>query len=397
MKFDYKVFDRLLRTVIEKYLFEISMGLLVLLSIMIRVHLAPVCVLSPDYKNYFLPWVEEYRRLGAIGGLAQTIGDYYVPYNIMLALMSVLPWEPYALIAFTSCLAEYIGAFYIYKIVVLILQSRNAEYIREKAAGIAILTLYFPMAILNGALWKQSDAIYACFVIVSIYFLILKKHTRAFIFLALGFCFKLQVIFALPIFIIAYVIWGEFSIFQFLWIPGMYVLTGIPAILCGRPVKATYKVYLGQVAEYGGMSINTPNIYNFGLTDYPALSKPAIMTTIAILIAITVYCYKVKERIDFQKFIYLSAWVIWTCFMFLPGMHERYDYAAIVLISAYVLARRRKLLYIPIILNLCSTMTYSNYLFGAGVPYMVYTIPYCAAYFATTIDLLLELKRKRVE
>ena len=89
MKFDYKVFDRLLRTVIEKYLFEISMGLLVLLSIMIRVHLAPVCVLSPDYKNYFLPWVEEYRRLGAIGGLAQTIGDYYNQEKVHILVQGV--------------------------------------------------------------------------------------------------------------------------------------------------------------------------------------------------------------------------------------------------------------------------------------------------------------------
>ncbi len=38
---------------------------------------------------------------------------------------------------------------------------------------------------------------------------------------------------------------------------------------------------------------------------------------------------------NLEKWLYLASWVVWTAFMFLPAMHERYDYAAIILISAF--------------------------------------------------------------
>ena len=371
--------------ILQCSLVKIAFVLLLIISFLIRLHLAPVCVLSADYIDYIVPWVNQYRQLGFIGGLSQTIGNYYVPYNVLLAVISLFPWEPYVLVAFTSCLAEYISALFIYRILLL---TMGTEVNKKRAAFIAVMTLYLPFVMLNGALWKQCDAIYVCFLIVSIYELLNRRYTLSFVLLSLGFCFKLQAVFIIPFYIIIYMAQTEFSILQFLWIPGMYLLTGLPAVLCGKGIKATYRVYFRQTSGYDGMTINAPNIYQFGLYDYPALSKVAVMATIAILIVSAVYVYAHRAKLDMKKAFYLAGWLIWTCFMFLPAMHERYDYAAILILTVVALAYRKSILWEAIVMNICSVITYSNSLFGGtGIPMTAVAVPYCAAYFAVAYDM----------
>ncbi len=48
-------------------------------------------------KNAFeicLIGVNKYRELGIVNGLATKVGDYYVPYNVLLAIIAQLPCEP---------------------------------------------------------------------------------------------------------------------------------------------------------------------------------------------------------------------------------------------------------------------------------------------------------------
>ena len=53
--------DKFIRNLIDKYLFEIAVGLLILISVFIRFKLAPNTELSPDYDFYYREWVEFYR------------------------------------------------------------------------------------------------------------------------------------------------------------------------------------------------------------------------------------------------------------------------------------------------------------------------------------------------
>ena len=59
-----------------------------------RIVMIPNCVLSADYNNFIVPWVNKYRELGIVNGLATKVGDYYVPYNVLLAIIAQLPCEP---------------------------------------------------------------------------------------------------------------------------------------------------------------------------------------------------------------------------------------------------------------------------------------------------------------
>ena len=62
----------------------------------------------------------------------------------------------------------------------------------------------------------------------------------------------------------------------------MYILTGLPAVICGRRFQDVYKTYLRATGEYDGMAINSANFYQLGLGDYPGLHRTATAACIAI-------------------------------------------------------------------------------------------------------------------
>lgn len=384
-------FDDFVFRLVDDHLFEVAIMILLALSALIRVYLTPNTS-SGDFKSFILPWIEEYRRIGVAKGLSVTISDYYVPYNLIIILASVLPWPPYVTISLTSCMADYCMAYYIYKISLLILNERKADNSIHKAQLIAVAVLFLPFAILNSAMWKQCDSIYVCLMIIALYMLFIEKYTAMFLFYSLSFCFKLQAVFMLPFLIIVYMIRRKYSIFEFIWIPVMYLFTGLPCVLMKRGLKATYGVYFNQTSEWRKMSLNFPNIYKLGLSDFDSLSKPAILSTIAIFIFAMLFCYHYRHNFNTCRLVMLCVWGIWTCCMFLPSMHERYDYAAVLLITIAIMASGQlKHIWIAIVMNACEVMTYSIYLFASNVDIVFISVMYCTTYFIATFLMAKEL------
>ena len=388
-------FDRWFSIFLDKYVYYIAVCLLIVLSGIIRIQFMPNCSISSDYTDFILPWITKYRESGIVAGLSQTIGDYYVPYNVVIALIAQSSMDPGIMVAIVSCTAEYIAALFIYKIACLIMKENGYINPEHKACMIAVLTLYLPFVILNGSLWKQCDSIYTCFLVICLYELLKKKYTAAFIFFSIGFCFKLQAIFMLPVLLTVYLVRKDFSILQFLWIPAVYFAAGLPAIVCGRDFASTYGVYINQTGEYGSMmAMGAPNIYKFGLSDYTVLSKAAIYVTMAVIIVTALFCIRKHSILNSGNLTYLCAFMIWSCFMFLPGMHERYDYAAVLMITIYIFASmNRRMYWVPIVLNICLITTYSKFLFGESIiPMPAIAVPYCMVYFIVAFDLKKKLE-----
>lgn len=389
--------DRLIFNLTDKYFFEIVIAFILLASVFIRVYFTPNIELSKDYYACLDPWVQQYRELGFIKGLGTTIGNYYVPYNIILAIAAMLPMPSYVVISLASCLGDYVCAYYIFKILKKILTETGVRYAEKKAALIGLFVLYLPSVIINGSLWKQCDSIYTCFIIAAIYYLLSERYRKSFVLLSIGFVFKLQTILVIPFFLIYYIVKKRFTIFNFLWIPVMYIIAGIPAILCHRGFHSTYGVYFSQTGQYPFMTCGVPNIYNFGLYSYyEELSKPSILITIAVFIVFTLICVKYKDNFNNSLWLYLSGWTVMTCYMFLPSMHERYDFAAIIIIMSYCLAFDRKLLWTAVIMVFCSLINYAFCILDiTGIPDAVTSIFYCLAYFSITADLIMKLAGKR--
>ena len=108
--------DRFLKNIINRYMYEICLCLLLLAAVFIRVKFAPETTLSPDYNDYYKVWVDYYRQNGIIKGLGNAYGDYYVPLNVMYALCSLLPMEPWLPLSIIAFVCELVSAFFIYKI-----------------------------------------------------------------------------------------------------------------------------------------------------------------------------------------------------------------------------------------------------------------------------------------
>ncbi|MBR4671420.1 MAG: hypothetical protein IKO84_12565 [Butyrivibrio sp.] len=393
------------KKLIDKYLFQIVLGLFIVAAFLIRLKLAPNTELSPDYDSYYREWVEFYRTNGIVQGLAHAPGDYYVPFNVIYALCSLLPVAPWVPLSMIPFVCELVSAFFIYKIFFLLSGKKQPSIL------IGAATLFLPFVVFNGALWKQVDAVYTCFLMISIYELLRQRYRASIIWYAVSFAFKLQSIIFFPLFVILYLTDGygaldltetkndpkvkkTFSIFDFLWIPVVYLIAGLPEVLAGHGLRATYFAYLGQTGElqsegYGMVSF-FPNIYNWGLDPYDEiLTLPAVLTLMVILAVLALFCYKRRENIDRSTLLYLAIFLAWTCLMILPGMHERYDYAMILLLTPYAIMCRKKLLIPAVTVNLCSLATYSITLFHSDIFDMRFvSIFYVAAYIYTAFDII---------
>ena len=395
--------DKLIRNLIDKYLFEIVIGLLILISVFIRFKLAPNTELSPDYNFYYKEWVEFYRQNGIIKGLSNAPGDYYVPFNVIYALSSLFPCEAWVPLSIVPAICEFISAFFIYKIFYLLTEKKRCSVF------IGVMTLYLPFVIFDGALWKQVDAVYTCFLMIAMYKLLKQQYRTSMIWYSVAFAFKLQSILFLPLYLIIYITGGfngaenegkelskksALSILDFLWIPIVYLVAGLPEVLAKHGLRATYFAYLEQTGELDsegyGMVSYCPNIYNWGFDDhYKLLSTAAVMMLAAVLVVIAVFCYRFREKIDRDLVLYLAIWTSWTCVILLPGMHERYDYAMLILLTPFAMMVRKKIMPFMIVANICSLIVYGITLFGAEIIDIAYiSIFYVASYLFVTADII---------
>ena len=395
--------DKLIRNLIDKYLFEIAIGLLILISVFIRFKLAPNTELSPDYNFYYKEWVEFYRQNGIIKGLSNAPGDYYVPFNVIYALSSLFPCEAWVPLSIVPAICEFISAFFIYKIFYLLTEKKRCSVF------IGVMTLYLPFVIFDGALWKQVDAVYTCFLMIAMYKLLKQQYRGSMIWYSVAFAFKLQAILFLPLYLIIYITGGfngaenegkelskktAFSILEFLWIPFVYLVAGLPEVLAKHGLRATYFAYLEQTGELDsegyGMVSYCPNIYNWGFDDhYKLLSTAAVMVLAAVLVVIAFFCYRFREKIDRNLVLYLAIWTSWTCVILLPGMHERYDYAMLILLTPFAMMVRKKIMPFMTVANICSLIVYGITLFGAEIIDIAYiSIFYVASYLFVTADII---------
>ncbi len=398
MKKEFAI-DRWIHGLTMKQWMKFGTALILLISVYIRYALAPNLDLSADYHTFYEAWIWQYRGMSLREALGTTVGDYYVPLNLMYILASRLPFPEWGTLVVITCATEYIGAYFLYKIL-----CELTEASEEKRLQIALLVsacLLLPFTYWNSALWKQAEAIYTCFLLIAGYFLIKKKYTAMMIFFAIGFSVKMQVIFVLPFLIALYLIEKRFSILQFFWIPVIFLLAGLPSVLCKRGLRATYFTYFMQtqegVTEDYGMNSFFPNLYAFGLDDYnELLNGGAVCITVAILGLEILLFMKYAKNLNAQKWLGICIWMAWTCVIFLPGMHERYDYVSLILLCAYALVIRRKMLIPALMAVFCSFQTYTMVLFSRelALDLRIVAIIYIVAFVWYSYDIVGRIREK---
>lgn len=325
---------------------------------------------SHDMTDFLYEWFAIIKENGGFNAVKLDIGDYNVPYVMIIALLTYLPIHPIVSIKAVSIIFDYVLATACVKLIKAVLGDRYKSQI-----GLLVYTLiiFLPTVVLNSSCWGQCDSIYVSFMIISLTYLLKEKYIRSFIFLGISFAFKLQFIFILPLYVLYYLSKRKFrKIYYFLLIPLTNAIMCLPAVILGKSISSCINVYFHQAIEYGSfICMNFPGIYNLFLeiprnylipTPNEYLGK--IMIGIMGLIFFVAALYVLVKKVKFNKelIIETALWSILVATFLLPHMHDRYMFAADVISVIYCIIKGKRKIYVPICISLCSLLVYSRVL-----------------------------------
>lgn len=318
---------------------------------------------SGDYLGFLEPWIKTISRFGGVKSLKYNIGDYNVPYVVILTIISYFKNHLY-LIKFVSIVFDFVCAIFGYKIVYKVTNNKLQSLV---AYGVI---LFLPTVIVNGAMWGQCDSIYTSFILMSIYYLLDKKYIKSFILLGVSFSLKLQFMFILPLYIIMFFREKDIKWYYFLLIPLVNVIMCLPAIIAGRNIVDVLSIYFNQTSTYKDLVLNYPNIYNiiqsnvyFSFTNLEIIALVGVIYTIFIYFIMWLFVLVTKVNFNSEKILSLAIWSLIIATYFLPRMHDRYMFVGDILSIVWFIIYQKKF-YVPLVINLCSIISYFQFLFG---------------------------------
>ena len=345
---------------------------------------------SGDFNADLLPWFAEIKADGGIRALGHQVGNYNIPYQILIALMTYLPFKELYLYKGLSIVFDYLMAAGCGILVCTLKKSRSVELFAVVYTGV----LFIPTTIMNSAVWAQCDSIYCFFIVIALWSLYREKWNASFLFLGVAFAFKLQTIFIVPFFIVYYLLRKKFTILYFIESIGMWYLLCLPAVIMGRNWLDPFKIYFQQTETHGSMWLNFPSFWVLIGDDYDMLKKAAIFTTLAILgVAV---CYMLYVKIDLQSpqtFLTVAGWMAWSCILFLPAMHERYSYLIDILLLLLIFVDKQYMM-VFVIEIVSSILRYKYYLFDGPEVSEWQAVVYLVAWIILTWQVFAKKKRK---
>ncbi len=302
--------------------------------------------ISADYNLFLKPWYDQIKMAGGFSALSKQVGDYNIPYQIVIAVITYIPFHPLYCLKIFSVLFDYSLAI---GTVFLVSHCRNELKVSCISSFYFAAAIMLPSVFLNSAYWGQCDVIYTSFIVWALYYLKKDRFMTAFIFLGLSFAFKLQVVFILPF--VVYYCWSrrKIELLKLAIIPAVGFIMSLPAVFMGRPPYDFISIYVNQSDSYQYMSANAPNIWSIFPAFYHTMKIPSVLITFALLgiVMLAVFLKKIDLTLP-EVYIGVAAWSAWTCIMFLPAMHERYFYIVdiLLLLLALVIPRKYLILFI---------------------------------------------------
>ena len=284
---------------------------------------------SGDMADFLRPWADQIRANGGFAALKEQVGNYGILYQTLIALITCLPIPPEYGYKFLSIFFDYALGI----VSALIIRDLSGDRLKSFLTYSFLIML--PMVVLNSAAWAQCDSIFTFFCVLCFWLLIRGKYTPAFIAYGAAFAFKLQAVFLLPFLILFYLRERKFSIFNFLMIPAVMMVSGLAGFLAGRSLLAPLQIYFDQAGQYEYISINYPSFWNLLVTDstetfYHELSPYCIAFALTVLLAELLVAIKGGGKPSKESYLFAAMVMSYTCVLLLPGMHDRYGYVYII-------------------------------------------------------------------
>ena len=319
-------------------------------------------LISGDMSFYLLPWYDQMTEQGFFT-LKNQVGEYNILYQELMALMTYIPWKPMYMIKVLSIAFDYLLAFAVADFACKIKREKRDSAIFQAVYAIVLL---LPPVVLNSAYWGQCDSIFSFFAVLSLINLYEEKYNRSFIYLGIAFAFKLQTIFIFPFYVCLYFYKKKFSISKFLLAIFVFWLTGLPVYLLGRNLLDAFGIYLWQTDQHRAMHFHIPSVWMFVGGDCDRLESYAVAMTMMILGIGLYLVMSGKKNLDSREdFFGFACWIHWTCTLYLPNMHERYNYLLDIMWIMLVAVNKKYLPYAAASI-LMSTVSYGFYLYDNG-------------------------------
>lgn len=316
---------------------------------------------------------------GGFAALGHDFGLYNIAWLTLLAgVATVAPALPavYAIKAI-SLPFDFALAFFVYRCVALRYRESRTAPLYAAAA-----TLLAPAVVVNGAMWGQSDAIYATFLVACLYCLLTRRPGRAFAAFGLALAFKAQAVFFAPFLLWVLVKrrvdwpWGLLS-------PLVYVAALVPSWILGRNFYEMLFTYPDQSGQFSELVKGAANLYQW-LPDslYPYWPVGAAFTSVFVL-AVALVVRKSRAVLGPDLLVTLAAFSVLVVPYLLPKMHDRYFFPADALVVVLAFYRPRLWFLAPAVMLVSAQ---SHLLFLTGVE--VVPLAVCAAILLGVLAVL---------
>ncbi len=351
-----------MKRILEKYQLDWAdvSYLLVMTVIGIAIRGILRVVTTVDWEMYWDPWISDLREMG-FSYLATDRYDYAPSFVYILWVISKLPVNPMTAYKSIHIVLDFAAAAVMGKLVMETTKSRI------KGFSTYGLMLIVPTIWADSALWAQCDIIFMLFILLCFYYLFRQMPNQAMFFYGLAFAFKLQSLFIFPFLVILWVN-KKIKIQHFLWIPGLYFLSIIPAWIAGRPLIELINIYMAQGAQdVWSLSIKWANIYQIIGNQYFLLeyAEAGTWLILGILMCVMFVMAQKRYRITNEFIVQIALFFAILTPYFLPHMHERYGCLADVLAILYAVMNWKRF-YIPLVQILMSFTCYMAYLSHLG-------------------------------
>lgn len=317
-------------------------------------------VTTVDWEMYWDPWISDLKEMG-FSYLATDRYDYAPSFVYILWVISKLPINPMTGYKAVHITLDFVAAAVMGR---LVMETTGSKIKSFCSYG---LMLIVPTIWADSALWAQCDIIFMLFILLCFYYLFREMPGRAMFFYGLAFAFKLQSLFIFPFLVILWVN-RKIKIQHFLWIPGLYFLSIIPAWIAGRPLLELINIYMAQGAQdVWSLSIKWANIYQIIGNQYFLLeyAEAGTWLILGILMCVMFAMAQKRYRITKEFIVQMALFFAILTPYFLPHMHERYGCLADILAILYAMMNWKRF-YIPVLQILMSFTCYMAYLSHLG-------------------------------
>jgi|GEM_PF-1154363 len=359
-----------LREWLMKNMLLFAYAAVALLGLFLRYSYLPMLAGDLEFMN--ASWFEAIKANGMGGVLDPALQYTYSPLHLYVWLVAAKlfgTFDTYTVLKVVSLLFEAGLIAALCALMRLLLPEKERRF--HRFLGFSILWLS-PVLLWNVAGWGQTDAMFALFGILAVWMLMKDRPVWGLACLGISLAFKLQAIFLLPLFMMAYFCGRKrFSVLWFLLVPGLLVVSGFPMMLVGESPLFAVNIYLGQTSLYSQITYNYPNMYAIMgdalKVDQMVLGmhgRVGIGLCIAALGVLGTWMMMQRKQLSNPTLVLLGAWTVMCCVFFLPRMHERYAIVGELLLVCWAVWVNKPRAFLYLLLAMLPVLSaYAQYLF----------------------------------